>query len=90
MSDQNAATSLTAAAVIALILIARATVLHHSRDRAARTAYPRPHHTKPNADTTPTLAAAPPDDVALCAVREAEQYVHRCWQQFQAHTDPPE
>ncbi|MFB7509198.1 hypothetical protein [Streptomyces broussonetiae] len=83
MSDQNAATTLTAAAAIVMILIARAAALRHSgRGRAARTVHPPRRH------TTNEVAAETADDVA--DVREAEQHVHRCWQQLQAQTDPPE
>ncbi|MGW2938771.1 hypothetical protein ACWDA7_45085 [Streptomyces sp. NPDC001156] len=90
MSDQNAATALTAAAVVAVVLIARAAVLHHGRRaRGAVDGRPR-HRTHPHAGTGPPFIAAPADDAAHPAVREAEKHVHRCWQQLHAPPDPTE
>lgn len=87
MSDQHAATALTAAAVIAAILVARAAILHH--DSRARVS--RPDHrcmgSLPN--QTPTSPAALSHDASR-AVHEAEQHVHRCWQQLRTRTEPPE
>ncbi|MFI9255796.1 hypothetical protein [Streptomyces sp. NPDC053069] len=78
---------MTAAAVIATILVARAVVLHQGgRGRVARLAHPVRGHTAPRADET--VAAL--SDAASCAVREAEQHVHHCWQQLQTRADPPE
>ncbi|MER6075218.1 hypothetical protein ABT187_41780 [Streptomyces sp. NPDC001817] len=91
MSDQNEASTLAAAAVIAVILIARAAALHRSgRGRAARTVHSARRHTALRASTTEEVAAPAADGVAACAVREAEQHVHHCWQQLQTHVDPPE
>ncbi|MET7480141.1 hypothetical protein ABZT17_38100 [Streptomyces sp. NPDC005648] len=82
MSDQHAADALTAAAVIASILIARIALLRHDarEDHADRT----PQGSS-GADEQRTAA-----DAASPAVREAEQYVHRRWQQLRASADPPE
>ncbi|GGL60872.1 hypothetical protein GCM10010129_00520 [Streptomyces fumigatiscleroticus] len=86
MSDQHAATALTAAAVIAVILIVGAAVLRpDGRGRGARTLHPSRRDVMFHGG-----AAAPPDGGAPSAVREAEQHVHRCWQRLQAPTDPPE
>ncbi|WP_146608289.1 hypothetical protein [Streptomyces sp. NTH33] len=91
MSDQHAAAALTAAAVIATILVARAAVLHQSgRERVARVAHPVRGRTTPRAEKVAPSAAALSTDAASCAVREAEQHVHRCWQQLQTRVDPPE
>lgn len=88
MSDQHAATAVTAAAVIVTILIARAAILHQdSRGDAARTARP------PRRRSTPGSAAPAPaalSDDASYTVREAEQHVHRCWQQLRTRADPTE
>ncbi len=89
MSDQHAATTLTAAAVIAAILIARAAVLHRTRSIGAPMLR-RPHRVMRPGGATHRLAAVPFDEAAVRAVREAEQHVHRCWQQLETHTDPPE
>ncbi|MER6408250.1 hypothetical protein ABT269_33150 [Streptomyces viridosporus] len=87
MSDQHAAAALTAAAVIATILVARAVVLHQGGRR--RAAHLVRRHTAPRAETAAPSAAAL-SDAASCAVREAEQHVHHCWQQLQTRADPPE
>jgi hypothetical protein len=84
MSDQHAAATLTAAAAIALILITRAAVLRSGRKRTAGSARPRCQ------TRHPTGPAARQDDAAGCAVREAEQYVQRCWRHLQTHTDRPD
>ncbi|GGQ27454.1 hypothetical protein GCM10010266_58490 [Streptomyces griseomycini] len=90
MSDQHAAATLTAAAVIAAILVARAVVLRQGdRRRVAREAHPVRGHTAPCTDEAASSAAALPD-AASRAVREAEQHVHHCWQQFRTRVDPPE
>ncbi|MFD7705440.1 hypothetical protein [Streptomyces caelestis] len=90
MSDQHAATALTAAAVIAAILVARAVVLHQGgRRRVAREAHLVGGRTAPRADAAASSATTL-SDAASCAVREAEQHVHRCWQQFRTRVDPPE
>ncbi|MER7486154.1 hypothetical protein ABTY20_09690 [Streptomyces sp. NPDC126497] len=90
MSDQHVAAALTAAAVIAAILVARTVVLHQGdRRRVAREANPVRGRAAPYADTVTSSAAALPD-AASCAVREAEQHVHHCWQQFRTRVDPPE
>ncbi|MEZ3182076.1 hypothetical protein KYY02_26435 [Streptomyces pimonensis] len=89
MSDQHAAAALTAAAIIATILVARAAVLHQSgRRRTAREARPVRAHTAPRTDEAASSAAVF-SDAASCAVREAEQHVHHCWQQFRTRVDPP-
>jgi len=91
MSDQHAAAALTAAAVIAAILVARAAILHQGgraqRARAARP--PRQHSGTPRSDKASPSPATLSDD-ASCTVREAEQHVHNCWQQLQTRIDPPE
>lgn len=90
MSDQHAATALTAAAVIATILVARAVVLHQGdRRRAARAADLARPRTAFCADKAASSAAGA-SDAAACAVRAAEQHVHHCWQQLQTRADPSE
>jgi hypothetical protein len=90
MSDQHAAAALTAAAVIAAILVARAVVLHQgSRRCAAREAHVVRGRTAPGADGATSSAAVLPD-AASCVVREAEQHVHHCWQQLRTRVDPPD
>ncbi|MEU6770207.1 hypothetical protein [Streptomyces sp. NPDC046759] len=87
MSDQQAAVALTAAAVVAAILVARAAVVHQGvRGRVTGLAHPIRGHTSPSAEKT--VAAL--SNAASCAVREAEQHVHHCWQQLQTRADPPE
>ncbi|MFD5537719.1 hypothetical protein ACFWIJ_07665 [Streptomyces sp. NPDC127079] len=90
MSDQHAATALTAAAVIVTILVARAAILHQGdRKRIQRvTSLVRPR-TAPRADRAASSAESL-SDAASCAVREAEQHVHHCWQQLQTRADPSE
>ncbi|MFE5402930.1 hypothetical protein ACFQ9Z_16535 [Streptomyces sp. NPDC056580] len=39
---------------------------------------------------TRRLVVVPSEEVASYAVREAEQHVHRCWQQLRPQTDPSE
>ncbi|MFD7607652.1 hypothetical protein ACFWAN_45945 [Streptomyces mirabilis] len=90
MSDQHAATALTAAAVVTMILFARAAVVCQSgRGHAARIGHPPRRRTTPRDDRSAPSAEAL-SDAASCAVREAEHHVHRCWQQLQAPADPPE
>ncbi|MGW7385549.1 hypothetical protein [Streptomyces sp. NPDC054794] len=90
MSDQHAATALTAAAVIATILVARAVALGQGdRRRVARAANHVRRRTAPRADKAASSAAAV-SDAASCAVREAEQHVNHCWQQLQTSDDPSE
>ncbi|MEU7102722.1 hypothetical protein AB0A66_30935 [Streptomyces longwoodensis] len=85
MSDQHAASAVTAAAAVALILVARAAILHQGRRHAGARAHVRRGATRAAvAATVPDGAAADP------AVREAERYVHQCWQQLRTRTDPPE
>ncbi|WP_405798733.1 hypothetical protein [Streptomyces longwoodensis] len=83
MSDQHAASAVTAAVAVALILVARAAILHQGRRHAGTRAHVRRGVTRA-AVAVPDGAAADP------AVREAEQYVHHCWQQLRTRTDPPE
>ncbi|MEU7472051.1 hypothetical protein AB0A94_26595 [Streptomyces sp. NPDC044984] len=93
MSDQHAAATLTAAAVIATILVARAVVLRQDgRRRDAREAHLARGRTAPCADENESASspAAALRDAASCAVREAEQHVHACWQQFRTQANPPE
>ncbi|OQR65669.1 hypothetical protein B6E66_02335 [Streptomyces maremycinicus] len=92
MSDQHAATALTAAAVIVTILVARAAVLHQgSRGQAARPVRPPHRHTASGVGkgANAPCAAALSDGADSLAVQEAEQHVHHYWQQLQAHADPP-
>ncbi|MCT7351109.1 hypothetical protein N4P33_02825 [Streptomyces sp. 15-116A] len=90
MSDQHAATALTAAAVIATILVARAAVLRQGdRRRVARVANLVRRRTAPRADKAASSAAGVAD-ASSCAVREAEQYIHHCWRQLQTRADPSE
>ncbi|MFE4630916.1 hypothetical protein [Streptomyces mirabilis] len=89
MSDQHAATALTAAAVVTMILFARAAVVCQSGRGAARIGHPPRRRTTPRDDRSAPPAEAL-SDAASCAVREAEHHVHRCWQQLQAPADPPE
>ncbi|WP_331719099.1 hypothetical protein OG985_48990 (plasmid) [Streptomyces sp. NBC_00289] len=86
MSDQHAATTLTAAAVIATTLVARAVLHQGSRRPAAR---PPRRRSTPRADQTAPYPAALSDDASY-AVREAEQHVHHYWQQLRTRADPPE
>ena len=80
MSDQHAATTLTAAAVIAAILMAGAAARRHDgQGRTARTPRPRRDET-----------AVPPYDPAPTVVREAERHVHQHWQRLRAYSDPPD
>jgi hypothetical protein len=79
MSDQHTATTLTAAAVIAAILVARVAARHADHARNVRPL---------RRDRTPD--AAPANDLVPPAVREAEQHVHRCWQRLQTQSDPPD
>ncbi|MFF3349729.1 hypothetical protein [Streptomyces sp. NPDC002779] len=89
MSDQHAATAVTAAAVIALILITRAAFLHGGRRRT--TYAPRPGRRGPrHPSEAATPVVTPPKGAAEAAVRDAEQHIQRCWQRLQAHTDPPQ
>ncbi|MER6455967.1 hypothetical protein ABT270_25705 [Streptomyces sp900105245] len=89
MSDQHAATTLTAAAVVAAILIARTAILHcPGRSRGARMFGPYRRVKDSGIGIRRAAAVALPEEVTS-AVREAEQYVHGCWQELQAHTDPP-
>ncbi|MER6572230.1 hypothetical protein ABT288_40170 [Streptomyces sp. NPDC001093] len=89
MSDQHAAAALTAAAVIATILVARAAILHHSGRATWSTHRVRPRAASRAGKAAPS-AGTPSDDAAASAVREAEQHVHHCWQQLQTRVDPPE
>jgi hypothetical protein len=87
MSDQHAASAVTAAAAVALILVARAAILHQGRRHSGARAHVRRGVTSAAVAvpaTVPDGAAADP------AVREAERYVHDCWQQLRTRTDPPE
>ncbi|WP_327721847.1 hypothetical protein OG381_45445 [Streptomyces sp. NBC_00490] len=89
MSDQHAATTLTAAALITMILFARAALLHSGdRRHPARSGHPPRQRPTPRAEQPAPPAAAPPEPAAR-AVREAEHHVHRCWQQLDANIDPP-
>lgn len=90
MSDQHAAAALTAAAVIATILVARAAVLHQgSRRRLAPVTRLVRGRIGPRAGKAASSAAPLPDD-AFCVVREAEQHVRHCWQRLHTRTEPPE
>lgn len=89
MSDQHAAAALTAAAVIATILVARAVLLHQN-DRVAGCTYRVRGRATSYADKAAPSPAALSYDAAACAVREAEQHVYHCWQQLQTRVDPPE
>jgi hypothetical protein len=92
MSDQHAAAALTAAAVIAAILVARAAILHQGdRTPRARTAHLPRRRSTPHADRyKPPSPPAAFSDHASSAVREAEQHVRHCWQQLPSRVDPPE
>jgi hypothetical protein len=85
MSDQHAATAVTAAAVIATILVARAVVLQGRRRHPTRVSRPRRGHMPPWAGHAPASS-----DDAFLAVAEAEDHVHRCWQRLQQRARPPE
>ncbi|NKQ23524.1 hypothetical protein [Streptomyces galbus] len=85
MSDQQVAAALTAAAVVAAVLVARAAVLHQGRRHAGARVPVRRGVARATVPVT-----VPDDQTARSAVQEAERYVHHCWQQFQARTDPPE
>ena len=91
MADQPAAAAPTAAGVIAAILAARPpTPPQGGRAHPARAARPpRQHSGTPRSDKASPSPATLSDD-ASCAVREAEQHVHNCWQQLQTRIDPPE
>ena len=93
MSDQHAAAAVTAVAVIAAILVARATVLHQGRHRrgtggAHRPS--RPHRHSPWGTGQAAPAAPAPSAPVTDAVREAEAHVHRCWQQLKNPANPLE
>ncbi|GGW56882.1 hypothetical protein GCM10010503_37650 [Streptomyces lucensis JCM 4490] len=89
MSDQHAATTLTAAAVVAAILIARAAILHHrGPSRGIRSVRPA-HRVGESGVGMRRPAAALSGKAVPSPVREAERYVHRCWQELQVHNDPP-
>lgn len=92
MSDQHAATIVTAAAIITMILFTRAAILHQGGLRhSTRTG--RPPRTRPTsrAGQPESSGTAPGHTTSGDAiVREAEHHVHRCWQQLGAHSDPPE
>ncbi|MFF8592274.1 hypothetical protein ACF061_12630 [Streptomyces sp. NPDC015220] len=91
MSEQHTATTLTVAAVIAMILIARAAVLHRGgRGRDTCPARPPRRRGTPSAVGTPPPSAGSSKDAASRVVREAEQHVRRCWQRLQAPSDPRE
>ncbi|MFD3841699.1 hypothetical protein ACFWWC_36425 [Streptomyces sp. NPDC058642] len=93
MSDQHAATTLTAAALITMILFARAAVLHQgARRHPARTGGGARRRPAPRAEQPAPSPAVPPEPAARAvrAVREAEHHVHRCWQQLDTHTNPPD
>ncbi|MFG2267117.1 hypothetical protein [Streptomyces sp. NPDC048720] len=90
MPHQHAATTLTAAAVIAAILVARAALLHRT-GRSRDVPVLRPSRRVMTSEAvTRRPAAVPSDDVVPFAVREAERHVHRTWQQMRAHPDPSE
>ncbi|MGW7824785.1 hypothetical protein ACWGLF_43675 [Streptomyces puniciscabiei] len=89
MSDRHAAAALTAAAVIATILVARAAILHHS-GRATWFTHRVRGRAASRAGKAAPSAVALFDDAAARAVREAEQHVHHCWQQLQTRVDRPE
>ncbi|GAB2895946.1 hypothetical protein GCM10027074_74400 [Streptomyces deserti] len=89
MSASHAIPALTAAAAIGIILATRWAATHQSRHRhgasAARPPWRRTATAPdPATDTTPPPA---PDEAACSAVQDAEEHVHRCWQQLQAHID---
>lgn len=87
MSDQHAATALTAAAVIAAILIARAAVLQQDRRRhRTGSAELRQHAASPTPRTAPHPATACMETNS--AVREAEAHVRGCWQHLQTPGRP--
>jgi hypothetical protein len=92
MSDQHAAATVTAAAIITMILFARKAILHQDgRRHPARTCRPPRRHPTSHVGRLVRSGTAPghtPSGDAI--VREAERHVHRCWQQLGAHSDPPE
>ncbi|MFI8232691.1 hypothetical protein ACIGDI_28065 [Streptomyces sp. NPDC085900] len=88
MSDQHAATALTAA-VTATILIARAAILHRAPgETPPEPAGRRAIRTAPFGLPSPTVVGCAVGD-ALRAVHEAEHHVHRCWQQLRQGAQPP-
>ncbi|MEU5666819.1 hypothetical protein [Streptomyces longwoodensis] len=85
MSDQHAAAAVTAAAAVALILVARAAIVHQGRRHAGARA-----HLRRRSVRSAVPATVPDGAAAHSAVQEAERYVHHCWQQLRTRTDPPE
>ncbi|MET7457304.1 hypothetical protein ABZT03_36670 [Streptomyces sp. NPDC005574] len=85
MSDQHAATTLTAVAVIATILMARVAILHGNRSRSTHCSRRR---TPSRAAQAAAPAADAEDSPASTVVQEAEQYVYRCWQHHRKHAGP--
>ncbi|MGN5382498.1 hypothetical protein BIV25_20005 [Streptomyces sp. MUSC 14] len=89
MSEQHAAAALTAAAVIATILVARAAILHQS-GRATWFGFTHRVHGRAasRAGKAVPSAVTLSDDATASVVREAEQHVHHCWQQLQTRVEP--
>ncbi|SEC17851.1 hypothetical protein SAMN05216532_0697 [Streptomyces sp. 2231.1] len=90
MSDQQASTALMAAAVVAVVLVARAAVLHQGglspTARAVRRL--RRRLTSGTVHGAPSAAGVPDD--AFSPVLEAEQHVYGYWQQVRTRPEPPE
>ena len=87
--------ALTAAAVTGIVLAVRWIALHrHGRGAGLSETRPVWRHTSHGpgraAAGVVSPAAAPPDEAAWSAVREAEQHVHRCWERLQKRVAPPD
>ncbi|GGX85348.1 hypothetical protein GCM10010358_44330 [Streptomyces minutiscleroticus] len=97
MSAHHAIPALVAAAAATLVLTARWAVGRRRRRSPDvptapwdRTVPPAPGGPPPPPPPAEPPAPAAPDDHEPPVVRDAEAYVHRCWQQLRAHSDPPE
>ncbi|MER6261182.1 hypothetical protein [Streptomyces sp. 900105245] len=90
MSDQQASAALTAAAVVAVVLVARAAVLHQGgRGPTARAVLRlRRRFATGTADAAPSSAGVADD--AFIPVLEAEQHVYGYWQKVRTRSEPPE
>ncbi|GAA0907329.1 hypothetical protein GCM10009574_100180 [Streptomyces asiaticus] len=76
--------SLTAAAAIGIILVARWAATRARNRHGASAARPPWRRTAPAPDTTSPPA---PDEAAEAAVKDAEEHVQRCWQQLRIRPD---
>ncbi len=92
MSASHVLPSLSAAAVVGIVLALRWAASRQPRNRyEASAARPPWRRTAPSpnpaSDTTPSPA---PEPAAKSAVLAAEEHVQRSWQQLQDHPDRPD